>query len=724
MKQVFSTANGIEVIEVPSPSVQPGHVMVEVDYSLVSSGTELATLSATKESGRGLAAEVASNPGLAGRLAQRVRSDGIKEAASAVRTHLEAKAGRSRRLGALGYSCSGRVVEVGEKVSQFRPGERVACAGADLATHSELVAVPENLVTPVPRDCDMKGAASVAVGSVAMQCIRRAEVRLGEHVAVIGLGLVGLISLQLLKLSGARIVGFDVSSRRVSEALRVGAHEAYDDVAELMEAVGRLTEHMGVDASLITASSEGGGPLETAMEATRMKGRVVVVGVVGMALQRDPFLRKEIDLVGSSSYGPGRYDDVYEQKGIDYPYAYVRWTERRNMSEYLRLLSEGRLELSSLAEEYPVESAVEAYDRLESATDRPAAVFISYPSGRTLHEKSRSRVDVRPARSTKKVRLGVAGAGSFVRRVHLPTLGRMKDDVELGGVLTRRGSAAVEVARQSDALYAATSYRELTSDPDTDAILIGTRHDLHAGMVLQALRAGKHVFVEKPLALNEEDLVEIEELYRTRFGEDGPPILQTGFNRRFSPYAVELKQLVQSSRTPLMMSYQMNAGFLPEDHWLRTEEGGGRNLGEACHIYDLFTFFTEARLVDVKTTCLSPPDNTHARNENFTTTLSFDDGSIGTLTFTTIGSKAHPKELLHVYADEAVYTLTEYSQLDVAGAPDLTKTTKVASKGHLEEMKAFIGAVKHGGDWPIPLWQQVQASRAAITVESQINGAA
>jgi len=719
VRQVFSTARGIEVLDVPSPMVKAGQVLVEVEYSLVSTGTELATLSATKAGGQGLASEVVSNPGLTGKLVGRVRTRGLANAASGVRDHLDARAVQAHRLAAVGYSCSGRVIGVGDGVTTFRKGDRVACAGAGSATHSELVAVSENLVVGIPAGCDMKSAASVAVGSVAMQGVRRADVRLGEHVAVIGLGLVGLVTVQLLRLSGARTIGFDVDPRRAEPARSMGAAEAYHDDAEMMQGVGRLTGHMGVDVTLIAASSESSEPVRTAIEATRQRGRVVVIGLVGMEVQREPFLRKEIDLAGSSSYGPGRYDPGYEDGGLDYPYPYVRWTEGRNMAEYLRLLAEGSVNLSPLAEEYPVEAAGEAYERLAGSDDRPAA-FIRYGDGRRLEDKLSARVSVREQRHTGRVGVGVAGAGSFVRRVRLPSLRRMAGGAKLTGVLTSRGSSALEVVRQFDGGYAATAYRELLGDTSTDAVLVGTRHNLHGRMAIEALRAGKHTFVEKPLALTEDDLSEIEGFYETETGEAGPPVLQTGFNRRFSPYMVELKRLARSSGTPLIMNYQMNAGFLPVDHWLRTDEGGGRNLGEACHIYDLFTFLTDARVSAVRTASITPASGDHARNENFTTTLSFEDGSMGTLTYTTLGAKGHPKELLHVYADEAVYVMTDYTKLEATGAKP-TKTTKTESKGHDEELRAFVDAVRNGGEWPIPLWQQLQASRVALTVERQID---
>ena len=722
MKQVVATSEGVKVIEVPSPALQRGHVLVEVEYSFVSSGTELATLRALEAQGAGLASEVASSPALIGKAASRLRARGVRETVSSVSEHLRARSSVANRLEAIGYSCSGRVVAVGEGVALFQVGDRVACAGANKATHSELVVVPENLTNPLPRGCDMKSAASVAIGAIAMHGTRRANVGLGEYAVVLGLGLVGMIAVQLLKLSGVRVIGFDVSPRRVEQAKSLGLDEVSSDLDSASKVVGRMTKHMGADATLITASSEGSETVQQAMEVTRKRGTVVVVGLVGMDIQRDPFLRKEIDLLVSSSYGPGRYEDRYEDKGMDYPYSYVRWTEKRNMEEYLRLLTEGRVGIAELAEEYPLESAAAAFERLADSQGRPVAVVLRHRVDVSLDQKTRTRVDVSPIRPSGKTRIGVAGAGRFVQRVHLPSLKRMSRQVDVAAVLTRRGDRSLDIARRYGAGYAATSYDELLGDPGVDAVLIGTRHNVHAAMVLLALRAGKHVFVEKPLAMNEQELSEIEAFFADGADDARRPLLLTGFNRRFSPLSVQLRNALSEHKTPLMMSYQMNVGYLPEDHWLRTEEGGGRNIGEACHVYDLFTYLTGSAAVDIKTSAIRPPDDTHAVNENFCTAITFEDGSIGTLMFTTLGSQDHPKETLHVFVDEVVHSLTDYQKLETFGAGTKAVSRKSISKGHSEELAAFVEAVGGGGEWPIPLWQQVQASKIAITVERQLGG--
>lgn len=727
MRQVFSTTEGVRVIEVPAPLLQPGHILVEVEYSFVSSGTEMATLSALEAQGGGRPRDRIPSPALAMKLARYLRAHGIKKTLSTVVDRLEPHTPAGVSMVPIGYSCSGRVVAVGPGVMLFAPGDRVACAGAGKATHSELVVVPENLVVPIPRRCEASTAASVAVGAVAMQAVRRVGVRLGESVAVIGLGLLGLISVQLLKLSGARVVGFDIELARAERAKALGIDEAYAEPDKVQWAVNRFTKHMGVDACLIAAASESNEIVQTAMEITRKKGRVVVVGLVPMSFHTNPFLRKEIDLLASISYGPGRYDERYEEKGVDYPYAYVRWTEKRNMEEYLRLLAERRLDLAMFTEEYPLSAAPEAYQRLRGGSDRPCAVLIKYPDDRPLSEKRRTKVNLVQTRSRvpeAAIRVAVVGAGRFTKRVHLPALKRLQPEVSLIAVMSRSGANALQVAQQYGASYATTSYDELLQDPKLDAIIIGTRHNLHSEMAVKALRAGKHVLVEKPLALTNAELLAVEEFYRLIDHNQPSPILLTGFNRRFAPLVTRLREKVAPRETPLLMSYQMNAGYLSEDHWLRTNEGGGRNLGEACHIYDLFTYLTDSEVADIRTSNMEFTDNTHARNENFTAAITFRDGSVGTLTYTSLGSKCHPKEVLYVYTAETVHVLTDYMRLATYDTTVETVASEEMNKGHFEELQTFFEAIKSGGVWPIPLWQQLQASRIALRVEQQIVGEA
>jgi predicted dehydrogenase/threonine dehydrogenase-like Zn-dependent dehydrogenase len=712
-------------MDVPAPLLEKGNVLVEVAYSFISSGTELATINEMQSDANIADSGLKKNSRRLKKLVSHLQDHGVRKTVSVVKQRLSWNRTHDEILVPLGYSCSGQVVAVGEGVTLFKPGDLVACAGANKATHSELVMVPENLVVSIPQGCDSRQAASVAIGSIAMQAVRRTGVALAESVAVIGLGLVGLLTVKLLKYSGARVIGLDIDENRVEKAKQIGIDEACSDPSEIQREVSLFTGHMGVDVCLVAAAGKDKTILQTATEITRKKGRIVVVGLVPMEFDRNPFLRKELDLLASISYGPGRYDEKYEEKGFDYPYAYVRWTEKRNMEEYLRLLAEDKLDLSAIAEEkFLLEDATDAYDLLRNGSADSTGIFIDYTSQTTLDEKSNTRINLSAGPVHDSPNIAVIGAGNFTRRVHLLNLKKLGKDISIGAVVSRTGSNAIQAAKQYGANYASSSFDDVLSDPEIDAVLIATRHNLHAEMSLRALKAGKNVLVEKPMAMTGEELSSIEEFYMEKDAaiNDGVPILMVGFNRRFSPMIKKMKEIVSKRKTPLIMNYQMNAGYLAPDHWLRTDEGGGRNLGEACHIYDLFTYLTESEIADTKISSIHTVSGDHAENENFTATLSFADGSVGSLTFTSLGSSKYPKEIFHVFVDEAVHILTDYRKLEsVGGSSKVIRSNKV-KKGHFEELEAFVNVLKKGGDWPIPLWQQIQASRIALTVEEQIMG--
>jgi len=725
LKQVFSTSSGIKTLEVPSPLIQQGCILVEVSYSLISSGTELATIEEVESKDNGSNSGLKQNVKYAKKLVSHLQNHGISKTVSIISERIFSKSVRNESLVPLGYSCSGKIIAIGEGVTLFKEGDLVACAGANQATHSELVVVPENLMVKVPKECSMKDASSVAVGAIAMQAVRRTGVALGESVAVIGLGLVGLLSAKMLQCAGVRVLGFDIDKSRVDKARALGINEACSEAIEIQHTVNQFTKHMGVDACLVAAGSKDSSIIQTATEITRKKGRVVIVGLVPMQFDINPFLRKELDLLASISYGPGRYDDKYEEKGFDYPYAYVRWTEKRNMEEYLRMLAHDKIDLSMIAsEEFALENAVDAYDFLKNGSAESTGIFINYASDFSLQEKSNICIDLNVKPVDDCINLAVIGAGNFTKRIHLPNLKKLGKGISIGAIVSRTGANAMQTAKQYGANYATSSFEDVLSDPEIDTVLIGTRHNLHAEMTLRSLKAGKNVFVEKPMAITKEELISIEEFCNKNnaINNDSLPILTVGFNRRFSPMVRKLKTVVSGRRTPLIMNYQMNAGFLPADHWLRTEEGGGRNIGEACHIYDLFTFLTESKVSDIKVSSIHVANDEHADNENFAATLSFEDGSVGSLTFTSLGSSKYPKEIFHVYADEAVHILTDYRKLESVDSSSNVIRSDNIEKGHFEELEAFVDVLKNGGEWPIPFWHQIQASRIALTIEEQIVG--
>ncbi|MDZ4064218.1 MAG: Gfo/Idh/MocA family oxidoreductase [Coriobacteriia bacterium] len=487
----------------------------------------------------------------------------------------------------------------------------------------------------------------------------------------------------------------------------VGAQELHCELAE--------------DGIIVTAASPSDAIVSAAFRMCRKKARVVLVGDVGLNLQRADFYAKELDFLISTSYGPGRYDAHYEEGGLDYPLAYVRWTEGRNMAEYLRLIADGALDLKPLiAAVYPIDAVDAAYRSLQDGTEKPLMVLLSYPR---RPDTTIRRVALPSAVATVAggvIRIGLIGAGGFAKGMHLPNLAELQSEFRLRAVASRTGHNATATGKRFGADYATTDYREVLADPDIDAVIIATRHDSHARIALEALRAGKHVLLEKPLALDEDELLAIENFYAQ---EEGPlPVLLTGFNRRFSQYAQRIAAGVAARSNPMIINYRMNAGYIPLDHWVHGPEGGGRNRGEACHIYDLFAFLTGAEVRDVQARAIVPATGYYAASDNFVATLSFADGSVATLTYTALGSTEHPKEQLEIFVDGVVVSLDDYRSLSVAGGKEKPLATRAADKGQKEELLAFARAIKGQAEWPIPLWQQLQATRISFLVEGFLRG--
>ena len=705
MKQVLIRGGGVAVEDVPAPTASPRSVLVRVAHSCVSVGTEM---SSVRMSGLPLYRRALKQPHHAKKVYEIARNEGVARTVKRVRGMLAAGL-------PTGYSAAGVVVGVGEQVTGFQVGDRVACAGAGIANHAELIDVPVNLAVRIPDGLGTEAASTVTLGAIALQGVRRVQPTLGETVAVVGLGILGQLAVQLLRASGARVIGSDLDASRIEKALAHGMAHGIGAGEDFPRRARELTDGFGADAVLITAATESDEVVRQAMQAARRKGRVVLVGDVGLHLQRSDMYEKELDFLISTSYGPGRYDEVYELEGQDYPLGYVRWTENRNMEEYLRLLAEARVSLEDLGQEsFPVDDASAAYEALKAGDTKPLLVLLSYPEGGELPARTTHLRSVTP----KADRIGVAlvGAGGFAQGQHLPNLVKLRDRFELRCVMSRTGATAKAVATRAEAAYATTDLDEVLADDAIDLVLISTRHDLHAPFALRALEAGKHVFVEKPLAVNEEELDAIEAFYRDR---DGGPLLMTGFNRRFSPPAARLLELLATRASPLVANYRMNAGYIPLDHWVHGPEGGGRNIGEACHVYDLFDFLTRSPETAVQAQAISPPSRHWAANDNFVATIGYADGSVCTLTYTALGHRDHAKERLEVFADGAVFSLDDYKSLTVDGKSGGWRSTTV-KKGHLEELEALAAALREGGPWPIPLEQQVQATRISFAVEQQL----
>ena len=706
MKQVLVQGGSVAVKEVPAPSAGPKNLLVEVMFSCVSVGTEMAGV---RMSGLPLYRRALKQPEHVKKVFDVMRDQGIKRTYDRVTGKLNAGV-------PTGYSAAGRVVAVGKEVEEFTVGELVACAGAGIANHAEYVDVPVNLAVRVQEGADLRLASTVTLGAIALQGVRRATPTLGERFVVIGLGILGQITAQLLKANGCVVVGTDVDPERVTTALDKGMDfGAAPSQEDFIAYVHRLTNGFGADAVIVTAATSSDEVMSQAFAACRKKGRVVLVGDVGLDLKRSDFYKKEIDFLISSSYGPGRYDPVYEEGGQDYPLPFVRWTENRNMEAYLDLVNSGRIDLHMQSADYPVERATEAFESLKAPGPKPLLVFLTYPE----HAGAASRrvtISAQPAANDKIV-VGLAGAGNFATAVHLPNMVKQRHKFELRGVMSRTGSNANAVGVQFSAAYATTEFEELLSDAAVNLVLIATRHDLHGSMVLQALRAGKNVFVEKPLTIYEHDLEQIERFYAT---EQNPPLLMVGFNRRFSPAVQNLRAALVKRTTPLIVNYRMNAGFIPPEHWVHTAEGGGRNLGEACHIYDVFAALTGSAPVSVQASAISPTGAQWRKNDNFVATITYKDGSVCTLTYTSLGSKAYPKERMDVFADGKVFILDDYKSMTIAGAKTKGWSSMTMEKGQFQELEALADSMLNGKSWPISLEQQLETTRVAFEVERQI----
>lgn len=705
MKQVLIKGGNIIVPEVPAPVVGPRNILVRVQHSCISVGTEI---SGVRLSALPLYKRALKQPHHVKRVIQVMRDQGVRRTMARVLGSLASGT-------ATGYSAAGEVVDLGELVEGFRVGDRVACAGAGVANHAEIIDVPVNLATRIPDALSSQWASTVTLGSIAMQGVRRCSPTLGETVLVMGLGILGQVTMQLLRSSGCRVIGVDPDSARVQIALANGMDWGFGSESDnVTDRIHRLTDGFGADAVIITAATSSHQVVSDAMNACRKKGRVILVGDVGLNLNRNDFYKKEIDFLISCSYGPGRYDPLYEENGNDYPIAYVRWTENRNMESYLALLARGAVQLASIpAQTYSIQDAAEAFRVLQASGPKPLLVFLSYPPS----EKIIRTVAIHASRTRPgRLRVAIVGAGGFAQGMHLPNLIKLRKRFEIRGIMSRTGSNARSIALQYEGAYATTDYAEVLNDPQIDLLIICTRHNLHAQMLLAGLKAGKAVLIEKPLALTEEDLEQIEGYYRE---VKSCPVFMTGFNRRFSPAIQKCRQRLAGRSTPLVISYRMNAGFISPDHWVHGEEGGGRNIGEACHIYDLFTALTGSKPVSVQAVSARPTTRQWSRKDNFTATIAYADGSVCSLIYTAFGNKAHPKEEMDIFLDGSVLRLIDYKTLTEPGRGTLW-TSVTVEKGQLEELQCLAHCLEKGGPWPISAEDQFGAARTSFQVEAQI----
>ena len=675
-------SNGeMTVQELPMPQLSEGMVLVKNHYSLISAGTEGSTVKAARQN---YLQKAKARPQQVAQVMQVLKTQGIVQTYRTVMKKLEA-------YSPLGYSCAGEVIEVADDVKDFKVGDLVACGGLT-ANHAEVVSVPVNLCVKLREDADMALACYNTLGSIALQGVRQADLRLGESCAVIGLGLIGQIVCNLLQASGVRVVGIDVSPDPVATAAKHCADLALvRNTAGIEDKIKDYTNGLGVDAVIIAAATPSLDPVNFAGAIVRKKGTVVVLGAVPTGFDREPYYyKKELQLKMSCSYGPGRYDLNYEEKGIDYPAAYVRWTEKRNMEAFQELIASKRMDLSYLTTHtFPLEDAPKAYDMVANKTEPYLGIVLKYDTSKTHKHSSVKITDA--TNVTSNVGIAFIGAGSYAQGQLLPNL---PSDIRRVSVMTNSGATSKRVAERFHFEQCTPNEEDIMNNPDINTLFIATRHDSHAKYVIDGLKNGKNVYVEKPLCLNVEELVEIQKLC-----EEKQKSAMIGFNRRFSPHALEIKKKFGSGK--MSMIYRANAGSIPQDAWIHDMKiGGGRIIGEACHFIDFMAFICGSKPVKVMASLM--PDNQNL-NDTMNILVEFENGSIGVVAYYANGSKSMNKEYFEVFSAGASASIDDFNETKIytKGKPTTFKT-RTQDKGQKAMMKAFFDEIRKGKT-PIPM---------------------
>lgn len=692
MRQIIQDMKSGQTIleEVPVPQVKSGSVLIKTSCSLVSLGTERMLVEFGKAS---LIDKARQQPDKVKQVLDKIKTDGVQPTIEAV----------FNKLGhplPLGYCNSGTVVAIGNGVTEFKVGDRVASNGQ----HAEYVCVPKNLVAKIPENVSDEEAAFTVIGSIGLQGIRLINPQLGETVVVIGLGLIGLIAAQLLQANGCRVIGIDFDEEKVQLArekniIGINPTKGTDPVKYVLEE----TASYGADAILITASTKTDEVIHQAAEMSRKKGRIVLVGVIGLGLRRDDFYKKELSFQVSCSYGPGRYDDDYENRGIDYPLPFVRWTEKRNFETVLQAIAMGRIDVKSLiTEEVKLDNYKEIYGDMRKHGS--IASIIKYPSD----SKMRTVVEVTSLNFTgTKGQIGIIGAGNFTSATMLPALTKSKACIRY--IASAQGLSAKILAKKVGAKRATSDYHEILKDDVVDLVMITTRHNLHAPMVLDALYAGKHVFVEKPLCLNQKELGEIVTAYQ--MAQKNGVTLTVGFNRRFSSFAVKMKELAGKGVKNIIAT--MNAGFIPSEVWVHDlKTGGGRIIGEACHFIDLCSFLTDSIVISVCMNAMG--ENPEENTDNASILLRYKDGSNAVINYFANGSKSYSKERVEIYTQEKTLVLDNWRELKGYGCKGFTKMKKSMDKGHTTQFSLLNERILRGGEALIPFCSIINTTKASF----------
>lgn len=726
MKQLLIENGKVVIKELPAPVPDTYEVVVANAYSAVSIGTERSMLLSARKGILSKVFEMLRNEEMRNKAFEILKKRGL------IGTYKAWKQISSGVGGGIpiGYSSAGYVVAIGKGVREFDVGDQVACAGAGYASHAELVTVPANLVVKVPDGVDLVDASFTTIGCVALHALRLAQIQPGEYIAIIGTGLIGLIAVQLAKdVFNAKVIAIDIDSERVDLAQRLGADKGItlsldgNVVDEVMEFTGGI----GVDAIIVTAATRSSKPVNLGLELLRDRGKLIVVGDVPLNINRELMYRKEATVAVSRSYGPGRYDEIYEVKGIDYPIGYVRWTLKRNMQSFLEFVKEGKVTLKPLISKIiTIDEAPNFYEDLVSGKHKYLGVVISYDVSKYLTGMLRHRVDIAKPESTnivsrrnstnKRVRLGIIGAGKFVNSVLLPILLHdLKDMYEIIAIHTKHSQNCISVAKKAGAQYCTTDYREILSDEKIDAVIIATRHNMHAEIVIEAINGGKAIFVEKPLALNEHELEKIYDAYRRN-----PVPITVDFNRRFSPLTLRIKE--ELTTKPIYGIYRVNAGFIPLTHWTQDPEvGGGRILGEVCHFVDFFNFIVGSKVVDLAVEAI-PVDNAKAvAKDNVAILMKWEDGSVTSIHYFAIGSPELPKEYIELHASGSSAIIEDFVKMHIfkSGTRKVVKLKK-QDKGHRDHLIEFAKLIKGIKSIIPPFEDYVYSMKITFEIEKRL----
>jgi predicted dehydrogenase/threonine dehydrogenase-like Zn-dependent dehydrogenase len=700
----YQKTGEISVDELPAPKLRPGHVLVRNVFSLISAGTERSSVETAQAS---MIQKARLRPDLVRQVMDNVNREGLLATYKKVQDRLD-------NFKELGYSSAGVVIESG--VDDIKVGDRVACAGVGYASHAEVISVPRNLVVRMPDEVGFDEASFTTVAAIAMQGVRQADVRVGEQVVVIGLGLIGLLTVQLLKASGCRVLGMDLAPRNFGLATTLGCDRCTLSNDDAVFEVQNFTRGYGADAVIVAAATKSDQPVELAIQLARKRGTVVALGAVGMNIPRSPFYEKEVNFRTSCSYGPGRYDADYEERGHDYPLGYVRWTENRNMEAVLDMMAQRKLTVQPLiTHRIPVEDSLRAYDIITGKIQEPyLGVLIQYSDPAAPVALSR-RIELRSAGHTagRKAVLGFIGAGNFTQSMLLPPI--MKLAPRMRGLATGKPVNAKNIAKKYQFEFCATDTSEIIHDRDVNLVFVTSRHDSHARYVAQSLRAGKGVFVEKPLALNDEELDTIVAAYSEAEQSGASPLLMVGYNRRFSEPIRAIHKLFAGRTEPLAMHYRVNAGFMPSTQWMQHPEQGGRFIGEGGHFVDVMQFLCGALPVSVY--AVAPTDGARRYNhDNMLVSLTFADGSVGTIHYLANGASAVEKEYLEVFGDQKTARMWNFKKLECSTGRKTSSTSFNGDKGHAAEMKALLDGFESGAGSAVGIESLAATSRATFAV--------